>query len=483
MTTLRHTLTVHILLLLGALLTLGAVAVWAPGAVKQDFDVALRGNEALRALYEVGARIDAAKHTRDEAVSRDEARRGAMQMRNFMERAIAESSLTFSEQPLQAIADRAHAASTLADSKSRHEILDDVLGRIASVSSVIRGNIVREQLSAERKRAVVLGVAIGLCVMMILGALVVARQLYRSVTRPLESLSAAARALAGGDLSIRVETSKPMEFAQLAGDFNQMADHLQASHKDLETRVMTKSRELIRSERLAGVGYLAAGMAHEINNPLGIIAGHAELLLQDLRSGRVERTEIEKSLAIVTEESFRCKSIIQKLLNLSRVDDARTPINLSEVADEVVDMVGGLKRFEHVHLRRTPAAAAVREYDMIGNVGEVKQVILNLVVNAMEASPPGATVDVSVQIRDGLATLSVVDQGRGMSVATVEHLFEPFFTSSEGAAIDKRGIGLGLAITRAIVENHGGKIHAHSDGLGKGSRFDICFPMNEATSA
>jgi signal transduction histidine kinase len=229
-------------------------------------------------------------------------------------------------------------------------------------------------------------------------------------------------------------------------------------------------------------------VAHEINNPIGIIAGYAEYALAELKQRVGNRVpdpgEIEKTLQIICEEAFRCKEITSKLLSLAKPGDAqRKPVNLADVAAGVASMVGGVRPFRD---RRLSVRAEADDHNVLvvnAVEAEMKQVILNLALNALEAVPK-ETGEVRIHVaRKGSAVeLTVIDNGKGMSPVTLERIFEPFYTEKRGTGTSpadggrRSGTGLGLSITHAIVESHGGKIAAHSDGPGKGSRFIVRIP-------
>jgi signal transduction histidine kinase len=232
----------------------------------------------------------------------------------------------------------------------------------------------------------------------------------------------------------------------------------------------------VRSERLASVGYLAAGVAHEINNPIGIIAGYAEFCLQQLakQNGKDAVAEAEKSLRVINDEAFRCKQIVQKLLTLARPgEESRGNISLGQVASDVVSIVTGLRQFQdrRIDLR-------VHEADdlrVVASEGEMKQVVLNLTLNALEAvDGTGAPVSIEVRRSGDVVELCVTDSGKGMTSEVLERAFEPFFTAKRGSA--RPGTGLGLSISHAIVDSHGGRIAAQSAGPGKGSSFTVQLP-------
>jgi signal transduction histidine kinase len=316
---------------------------------------------------------------------------------------------------------------------------------------------------------------------------------------PLLRLRQGVRSVAAGRFSDRLEPAAAgsREFAEMAQDFNRMAAELDGFYKELEEKVRAKSRELVRSERLASVGFLAAGVAHEINNPLNIITGYAELTLKRLRAqggdaagnfaahangdstgdGNGALTAADdavRSLQIIRDEAFRCKGTTAKLLSLARGGrEGREPLSLAEVAAEVAGMTRGLKNYRDRNVRVSfDDADATR---VVANASEMKQVMLNLIVNALEAVSPG-TGEVAVEGRrkDEWVEVSVSDNGRGIAPESLGHVFEPFFTEKRGAG--EPGTGLGLSITHAIVESHGGRIEAHSAGVGRGSRFTFQLP-------
>jgi signal transduction histidine kinase len=293
---------------------------------------------------------------------------------------------------------------------------------------------------------------------------------YRSVVAPLWNLKNAVNTIAAGQFNQRVPAEGATEFADLARQFNRMAAQLEASYRDLEQKVEAKSRELVRNERLASVGFLAAGVAHEINNPLGIMTAHAELALAAMeRDASSADEECRRTLRIVCEEAFRCKKIVEKLLTLARSpQEPPAAFSLGQLAAETVQAVAAMPEYQRRQLTWEIAPTPDR---ILARCGEIRQVILNLLSNALEATEAGGDVRLTVSAGEGKVVLTVADSGRGMSPEIMEKIFEPFFTDRHG----KAGTGLGLAITHAIVSRYGGQIEAHSDGAGKGSRLIVTF--------
>lgn len=361
---------------------------------------------------------------------------------------------------------------------------NQVINRIAELAKDNSDAIKAAQESANERRRTTVSIVAILGGVIILAVITISIWQYRSVIGPLRRMRGGVRKIAAGDFADRVDASGDREFADLSRDFNQMAEHLDTLYRSLEDKVREKSRELVRSERLASVGFLAAGVAHEINNPLGIMSGYAELSLRKIAKARKSNTDVsvdlEKALNIICEEAFRCKSIIEKLLTLTRGgDDVRSDVDVGLIAADVAEMVKGLPYYRKRTLDLNVVGGTNGALVIQANETEIKQILLNLIVNALEAVPPTeGRVDVKVQPQGGDVMLTVRDNGKGMTPDTLEHVFEPFYTEKRGTTEDngRHGTGLGLAITHAIVEQHEGRITAASAGLGKGSLFTIILP-------
>jgi signal transduction histidine kinase len=289
------------------------------------------------------------------------------------------------------------------------------------------------------------------------------------------------------------------EFKDVAVYFNGLARELAGLYRNLEQKVIARSRELVRSERLASVGFLAAGVAHEINNPLSVISGYAELAGKGLRrvmlgggedgsaidgpQAEVEAEALAAALeaqGIIRDEAFRCKEITSRLLSLARGGgDGRETLCLDEVARQVSVLTKGLKNYRdrRVILDFDQAHAL----QVVANPTEMKQVLMNLTVNALEAAPADrGEVRIGGRRSGSWVEIFVEDNGKGMSAGTLEHVFEPFFTAKRGAG--EPGTGLGLSISHAIIESHGGRIRAESNGPGRGSRFTVQLPAGAAAA-
>jgi signal transduction histidine kinase len=305
---------------------------------------------------------------------------------------------------------------------------------------------------------------------------------YTWVFAPLRVLIYGSRRVAAGDYGHRIHLATHDEMAELARAMNAMTRSFQEIRDDLNRQVQQRTKEVVRSEQLASVGFLAAGVAHEINNPLASIAWSAESLelrLHDIIQADDEKADGEQSdeiallrdyLRRIQDEAFRCKEITERLLDFSRMGDReKQATDLTNLIGDVIDMVCHLGKYREKHVEFHRDAVVFAPV----NPQEIKQVVLNLVTNALDSLDPGGTVHVELARRGGYAELVVEDNGCGMTDEVLEHLFEPFFTRRR----DGKGTGLGLSITWQIVNDHGGSIAASSDGPGRGSRFSVTLPL------
>jgi two-component system NtrC family sensor kinase len=309
---------------------------------------------------------------------------------------------------------------------------------------------------------------------------------YTWVFHPIRDLEAGVVRVAQGDFSHRIEVHSGDEMEDLGAAFNDMTNRLQELYGDLARQVNERSRQLVRSERLASVGFLAAGVAHEINNPLASIAFCSEALearLADLirvarAAGRGEDCEIfAKYLKMIQEEAFRCKNITERLLEFSRTGERRREeADLGALVQSVLDLTQHLQnsRGKHLDLRvNTERVAGGRILARV-NAEEIKSVVLNLVVNALDSMEEGGRLTIGLGQRDGMAELKFSDTGCGMTQEVLDNIFEPFFTRSRSG----KGTGLGLTISHRIVTQHGGELEAASEGPSHGSTFTVRLPLH-----
>lgn len=303
------------------------------------------------------------------------------------------------------------------------------------------------------------------------GALMV----HRHVTRPLRALRQGAQALRSRDFAHRVPIARADEIGDVAQTFNAVSAELGTLYQSLEDKVAAQAEEirqsvaeLERSMRLATIGTLAAGVAHEINNPLEAIGVRAEGMRR-----RAVGDDIRDGLDLVTTEVRRCQEITQRLLTFARQRRGATGASLTERVD-VAAVVRDAA--ELVRLRGTQHTPFDIQSDgapvwTLGDPTALRQVFLNLLLNAAEATERGGSVTVSTTRESSRIRVEVHDTGQGIDSADLPHLFDPFYTTKEG-----KGTGLGLSVSLGIILDHGGTITIDSAGPGCGATVTATLP-------
>ncbi len=244
-------------------------------------------------------------------------------------------------------------------------------------------------------------------------------------------------------------------------------------------RDVTEKRQqelnLMQSEKLSSIGVLAAGVAHEINNPLSSVAGYAEALLRRFND---EQTLAEdprfdvfpKYLQVIIRESYRCKGIIDSLLSFSRKSDGSfSSINLNEILREVLELVRHKSRYEKVDIQLSLQEDLP---DVLGDPSGLRQICMNLLMNAHQAIHGSGVVEISTSTHGPTVLFQIRDTGCGISKDDIDQIWDPFFTTKEVG----QGLGLGLAVTYNIVKRHGGDITVESQ-QGTGSKFTVRMPV------
>ena len=266
-----------------------------------------------------------------------------------------------------------------------------------------------------------------------------------------------------------------------------MTSNFQQINRELNSQVKQRTQEVVRSEKMASVGFLAAGVAHEINNPLAAILWSAEALesrVNEVFSSNEPNTPLQltveqqekiaarmkKYLQRILEQGFRCRDITASLLDFSRMGDTKKSVgNLNQIFESVVAIVQPLSTYrdKNIHLiSNEPVNALLNEQ-------EIKQVALNLITNALDSVDPGGVVEIHLYTQNDQAVIEVSDNGCGMTQETISQLFEPFFTRRRNG----QGTGLGLSITYQIIHDHDGSIVPFSAGPNRGSTFTVSLPL------
>jgi two-component system NtrC family sensor kinase len=306
----------------------------------------------------------------------------------------------------------------------------------------------------------------------------------RFVNRPIDKLLAATKTAAHGDLDQTVRIKSHDELGELSDSFNHMITELKRSRDDiegwtqtLEQRVQERTRELqqvqdqlIRAGKMAALGELAAGVAHEINNPLTGVLTFSSLMLKKTDENHPWKRDLEN----IVQQTTRCRNIVKGLLDFARQrkpDKKESDIHF--LINRTLTLVENQARFQNIKM--------VKEFKtgmpmLFVDGDQIQQVFMNIIINAADAmGENGGTLTIKTAFNNGIVEVSFIDTGCGMSKDHLLKVFTPFFTTKETG----KGTGLGLAISYGIVQSHGGEIEVESE-IGKGSTFRIKLPIEKS---
>jgi len=341
-----------------------------------------------------------------------------------------------------------------------------------------------------KNTATIIGMSLG---MLVLAAILVSMLVQRTVYRPLDDLRAGAEQMASGDLDHEIPVRSDDELGQLAESFNSMMGALRQSRGELqewghtlEEKVAEATRELrvaqaeaARSEKLASVGLLAAGIAHELNNPLTGVLTFAHLVRNELEDGSPQAEDLD----LVIQETKRCAAIIRRLLDFAR---EKTPeksyADVNRLIEECAQLVNQSAQLADIAIE-TRLAQDLPPVWMDADL--IKQVIMNMLVNAQHAIGRDGAIFIGTRLagdcrgaaREGagspMVEITIRDDGCGIEEENLHRIFDPFFTT-KGVG---KGTGLGLSVSHGTIAAHQGTIEVESK-VGEGTEFRICLPIN-----
>lgn len=306
----------------------------------------------------------------------------------------------------------------------------------------------------------------------------------RLIQTPLNQLTRKARLIGGGDLNPNLEIAGKDELSHLASSMNAMCEQLSSAQE--ATRVENEKRiaaleQLRHAERLATLGRLSAGMAHELGTPLNVVAGRAKMIADPDMS----RDDIGECAQIIQEQAKRMTAIMQQLLNFARRNKSKRSFEKIEpIVTKVMDMLNPIARKQNVVLKQSLREALPNVYI---DTSQIQQVLMNITMNGVQAMPQGGDLELQMDTAKKAApphkvglekeylVICVTDEGEGISGEKLGHIFDPFFTTKEVG----QGTGLGLSIAYGIIEEHNGWIEVASEP-GKGSRFSIYLPTEDS---
>jgi len=334
----------------------------------------------------------------------------------------------------------------------------DVDGRVAGAARVALAAAEPTRVVLKRSWLLLLFLTIADALLVLALGLFVLTQL---VVRPLAELRRATALMTAGDWEPRIPEEGPKEFAALASAFNQM------------TVSLARQREqIIRSEKLASVGQLAAGVAHEIGNPLAAILGYVDILRADAAGkGELPTADRQDALDRVKAETQRINRIIRELLEYSRPShEDPVATDLLRVVQSAQALLAPQSRFRDVRVVTLPVGETWPYVLVVPS--RLVQVLVNLMMNAADAMAGKGTIVVSCEADNQRVLLSVADQGPGIDKALRRKIFDPFFTTKPVG----QGTGLGLSVSRSIVESFGGTLELSPAVEGQGATFVLSLP-------
>lgn len=368
------------------------------------------------------------------------------------------------------------------------------------------------------QRMVLVSIILDALVLIVFGSFLLSRVLVK----PLKDLVQLTQKISEGDFSRKIEVTSKNEIGQLIASFNRMIDRLKENQENLENylkslelknkQLKQTQEELIRTEKLASIGRFAAGVAHEVGNPLGAILGYTHILQKE----GVDREEARDYLKRIEKEIERINRIVRELLDYARPSKFEIrEVDVNKVVENTLSLLSYQKNFRNIE---TQLELQLDLPAMMGDESQLSQVFINIVLNAIDAMPTGGTLRIRTEeylienayadpmpllgpprrkgdpdesdyshIRkinplsvmlmkfsrgDRVVKARISDTGVGIKKEDLERIFDPFFTTKD----PDKGTGLGLSISLRIVESMGGEMRVESE-VGKGSAFELYFPM------
>lgn len=358
-----------------------------------------------------------------------------------------------------------------------YEPIKDIDGRIVGMLYV--GMLEKPYIDLRNRVMGTFAVLAGLCVFFLLTLLAF---IAANITRPLGVMVEATDKIAKGDLDHRVDIDWRDEIGQLAGSFNRMTEDLRRANEGLtqwgrvlEKRVEERARELqtmqaalIQSEKLASLGKMAAGVAHEINNPLTSILIQTHLLLETCEPGNPSL----ENLTLIADETSRCAEIVKGLLEFARMTPAQpTKADVNDIVEHSIQLLEKQASVRNIKIVKA-LDLSLPSIDLDKN--KMQQVFSNLIINACDAMAGGGTLTITSRLGPDRRQIEILfaDTGMGIPEENIHKLFDPFFTTKSA------GTGLGLAVSYGIIQQRGGKIGVRSE-VGQGSVFIVILPLDQ----
>lgn len=340
-----------------------------------------------------------------------------------------------------------------------YEPIKDPFGKI--IGSLYVG--VLEKPFHHPKKVIIIFFLIMLVIMVIL-SIVFVFYATKITLNPIDHIVKMCKGFVEGNLHSRISIRPSGEMGVLCSAINHMAEAVEQRENELKAQTQ---KQINQNEKLASIGRLAAGVAHEINNPLTGVLTFAHLL-REKPTGDPEQTR--NDLDIIIRETTRVREIVRSLLDFSRQSPSRKEaLDLNQVIIETMILVRSQKEFGKVNIIEDYNKNLPETY---GDKNQLKQVILNMTLNACEAIPDEGTVTIKTEHKCDFIQVIISDTGTGIAKAAFDKIFDPFFTTKPTG----KGTGLGLSVSHGIIEQHGGNITFKSK-IGEGTTFTVSIPL------
>jgi two-component system, NtrC family, sensor kinase len=332
-----------------------------------------------------------------------------------------------------------------------------------NVIGILYVGILEEKYNAMKRDAAIFSlIVIGITIFI---AALLSMYLTRSIVAPIRLLVTASKEMALGNYIKKLEVTSVDEIGYLCTTFNKMIDAI--SERDKKLKEQTEM-QMAQSEKLASLGRLASGIAHEINNPLTGVLSYSTAMYEELKD-----TEFKEDLRVIIDETLRCRDIVKGILDFARETKIeKRPGSINKIILELFTILEKHVTFQNISIKKDLAENLP---DINIDINQIKSVLNNLAVNAADAMHDGGTLTITTKYdqTDRKIIITVSDTGIGIKKEDLSRIYDPFFTTKETG----KGTGLGLSVTYSIVQRHNGMIRADSK-VGKGTTFTIKFPVD-----
>lgn len=295
----------------------------------------------------------------------------------------------------------------------------------------------------------------------LIAALAIAYVLSTILLHPLEKFSRAAKEVARGHYA---ESELPTERSDEIGAFARAFQRMILDIKERERNIALSSMKLSHASRLASLGQMGASIAHEVKNPLTSMIGYARVL-----KDKLSEPQLQEAAEIIQNEGERCNQILQQMLRFARQEGSeKRPYSLQEVLQSTLLLLKSEAKTKQIQIKNEVTEDAI----LMGTPQHIQQVVMNLIVNAIHASPSGASIEVNADHDLEWLKLHITDHGSGIPKNIRGRIFDPFFTTKTGT----EGTGLGLSVAKEMIQDQGGNLSFETEE-GQGTRFTVRLPL------